>query len=77
MLTPPKTTPAIVKFMIQLFGGFAALLWCGAVMCYIVYIVKLYVSQERDNDTVRGEGGLHVLHRQTLREPESLRTMIR
>merc|ERR1719347_2413397 len=52
VLTPPKTTPAIVKLLIQLFGGFAALLWVGAILCYVVYAVKLYVAKEEDKDTL-------------------------
>jgi len=36
-LTPPKQTPAWVKFFQQLFGGFALLLWVGAILCFIAY----------------------------------------
>jgi sodium/potassium-transporting ATPase subunit alpha len=36
-LTPPPVTPLWVKFMLHLFGGFAMLLWVGAVLCFIVY----------------------------------------
>jgi len=52
VLTPPKTRSAVVKLMIQLFGGFAALLWCGALLCFIAYTVKLYVDKENDKDTL-------------------------
>jgi len=36
-LTPAKTTPEIIKFLLQLFGGFSTLLWIGAVLCWIAY----------------------------------------
>lgn len=36
-LTPPATTPEWIKFCKQLFGGFATLLWVGAVLCFIAY----------------------------------------
>ncbi|XP_076802410.1 sodium/potassium-transporting ATPase subunit alpha-3-like [Clavelina lepadiformis] len=36
-LTPPKTTPAWIKFAKILFGGFATLLWTGALLCFIAY----------------------------------------
>jgi sodium/potassium-transporting ATPase subunit alpha len=32
-LTPPVRTPKWVKFLKIMFGGFAALLWAGAVLC--------------------------------------------
>ena len=32
-LTPPPTTPEWVKFCQNLFGGFAMLLWLGAILC--------------------------------------------
>merc|ERR1719348_1313906 len=39
-LTPPKTTPEWVKFLKQLFGGFAMLLWIGAVLCFFAYGIR-------------------------------------
>jgi sodium/potassium-transporting ATPase subunit alpha len=39
-LTPPKTTPEWVKFCKQLFGGFAALLWVGAILCFFAYGIR-------------------------------------
>ncbi|KAL5019529.1 hypothetical protein ScPMuIL_002421 [Solemya velum] len=39
-LTPPKTTPEWVKFCKQLFGGFACLLWIGAILCFIAYSIQ-------------------------------------
>jgi sodium/potassium-transporting ATPase subunit alpha len=39
-LTPPPTKPEWLKFLEQLFGGFATLLWAGAVLCFIAYGVQ-------------------------------------
>ncbi|WAR04160.1 AT1A-like protein [Mya arenaria] len=39
-LTPPKTTPEWLKFCKQLFGGFALLLWLGAILCFIAYSIQ-------------------------------------
>ena len=36
-LTPPKRTPAWVRFAKHMFGGFSGLLWAGAILCFIVY----------------------------------------
>lgn len=36
-LSPVHKTPGWIKFLIQLFGGFAALLWIGAVLCFVSY----------------------------------------
>lgn len=36
-LSPPKTTPEWVKFCKQMFGGFALLLWIGAILCFIAH----------------------------------------
>lgn len=47
-LTPPKTTPEWVKFLQQLFGGFATLLWIGAILCFIAFGVQK--SQEEEGD---------------------------
>lgn len=49
-ITPPKQTPEIIKFLKQLFGGFAALLWTGAIMCFGLFIAQLIQgSSEMDN----------------------------
>ncbi|XP_051787858.1 potassium-transporting ATPase alpha chain 2-like [Erpetoichthys calabaricus] len=51
VLTPPKGTPEIVKFLRQMISGFSLLLWAGAILCWIAYGVQ--VSQTpgvpRDN----------------------------
>jgi len=39
-LTPPKTTPEWVKFLKQLFGGFAMLLWVGAALCFFAFGIR-------------------------------------
>ena len=39
-LTPPPTTPEWVKFLKALFGGFAMLLWLGAVLCFLAYGIQ-------------------------------------
>merc|ERR1739838_949646 len=36
-LTPPKTTPEWIKFAKNLFGGFATLLWIGAILCFFTF----------------------------------------
>lgn len=49
-ITPPRQTPEIIKFLKQLFGGFAALLWTGAAMCFGLFIAQLIQgSSEMDN----------------------------
>jgi len=39
LLTPPKQTPAWVKFVQELTGFFSILLWCGAILCFIGYSI--------------------------------------
>jgi hypothetical protein len=34
-LTPQKQTPAVIKFLLTLFGGFSMLLWIG--YCSVAY----------------------------------------
>ena len=48
-LTPPPTTPEWVKFCQNLFGGFAMLLWLGAILCFLAYSIQ-YSSQENPPD---------------------------
>lgn len=45
-LTPPKTTPEWIKFVKQLFGGFAGLLWFGGILCFIAYAVDRLGNEE-------------------------------
>ncbi|KAL0963555.1 hypothetical protein UPYG_G00307910 [Umbra pygmaea] len=51
-LTPPPTTPEWVKFCRQLFGGFCMLLWIGAFLCFIAYIIQVSSEQEPANDNL-------------------------
>ncbi|XP_006116678.1 potassium-transporting ATPase alpha chain 2-like [Pelodiscus sinensis] len=39
-LTPPKSTPEIIKFLKQMVGGFSLLLWVGAVLCWIAFGIQ-------------------------------------
>jgi sodium/potassium-transporting ATPase subunit alpha len=47
-LTPPRETPEWVKFMIELFGGFSALLWTGSILCFIAYGVQVATLEEEE-----------------------------
>lgn len=51
-LTPPPTTPEWVKFAKQLFGGFAALLWTGAILCFVAQAVLEANYEEPAQDNV-------------------------
>lgn len=51
-LTPPKKTPEWVKFCKNLFGGFAMLLWIGAVLCFIAYTVDALSMEYPTKDNV-------------------------
>ncbi|XP_010886547.2 sodium/potassium-transporting ATPase subunit alpha-1 [Esox lucius] len=51
-LTPPPTTPEWVKFCKQLFGGFCMLLWIGAVLCFIAYVIQFASEQEPASDNL-------------------------
>ncbi|XP_034995278.1 potassium-transporting ATPase alpha chain 2 isoform X1 [Zootoca vivipara] len=39
-LTPPKSTPEIIKFLKQMIGGFSILLWLGAILCWIAFGIQ-------------------------------------
>uniref|UniRef100_A0AC35TWP8 Cation_ATPase_N domain-containing protein n=1 Tax=Rhabditophanes sp. KR3021 TaxID=114890 RepID=A0AC35TWP8_9BILA len=51
-LTPPKTTPEWIKFCKNLFGGFALLLWVGAILCYIAFGVDYFTIEHPTNDNL-------------------------
>lgn len=51
-LTPPKKTPEWVKFCKQLFGGFALLLWIGAVLCFLAYSIQATTFEDPAPDNV-------------------------
>lgn len=50
-LKPPKTTPEWLKFCKNLFGGFALLLWIGAILCFFAYFISAasYDDAPKDN----------------------------
>jgi sodium/potassium-transporting ATPase subunit alpha len=51
-LTPPKTTPEWIKFCKQLFGGFAILLWIGAILCFVAYSIQATTSEDPPGDNL-------------------------
>ncbi|XP_076366874.1 sodium/potassium-transporting ATPase subunit alpha-like isoform X2 [Tachypleus tridentatus] len=51
-LSPPKTTPEWIKFCKQLFGGFAMLLWIGAILCFIAYSIQAGTFEEPPDDNL-------------------------
>ena len=51
-LTPPPTTPKWVKFCRNLFGGFAMLLWIGAILCFIAYSIQASAFEEPPDDNL-------------------------
>lgn len=51
-LTPPKTIPEWVKFCKNLFGGFALLLWVGAILCFIAYSIQASSVEEPVDDNL-------------------------
>jgi len=51
-LTPPPTTPEWIKFCQNLFGGFAMLLWIGAILCFIAYSIQASAFEEPPDDNL-------------------------
>merc|ERR1712123_337538 len=51
-LTPPPTTPEWIKFCQNLFGGFAMLLWLGAVLCFLAYGIQASTYEEPPDDNL-------------------------
>jgi sodium/potassium-transporting ATPase subunit alpha len=51
-LTPPPTTPEWVKFCQNLFGGFAMLLWLGAILCFLAYSIQATSFEEPPDDNL-------------------------
>ena len=56
-ITPPKQVPEIVKFLLQLFGGFALLLWAGSLLCFIAYAIEESGNPGGPKDYVRNLSG--------------------
>lgn len=46
ILTPPRTTPEIVKFLQHMFYGFAMILWFGLLLSYLAYLIEYYTTDE-------------------------------
>lgn len=55
-LTPPKKIPEWVKFSKNLFGGFAMLLWIGAILCFVAYSIQSSSQDDVPADNVSGLG---------------------
>ncbi len=51
-LSPPKTTPEWIKFAKNLFGGFALLLWIGAILCFVAYGISAATYDEVPGDNL-------------------------
>merc|ERR1711981_418657 len=51
-LTPPPTTPEWVKFLQALFGGFAMLLWLGAILCFVAYTIQATTMEQPPDDNL-------------------------
>uniref|UniRef100_A0A914P1Z9 Na(+)/K(+)-exchanging ATPase n=1 Tax=Panagrolaimus davidi TaxID=227884 RepID=A0A914P1Z9_9BILA len=51
-LSPPKTTPKWLKFCKNLFGGFSLLLWIGAILCIVAYVVDLFTKHDPSKDNI-------------------------
>ena len=51
-LTPPPTAPEWIKFCQNLFGGFAMLLWIGAILCFIAYSIQASAFEEPPDDNL-------------------------
>jgi len=55
-MSPQVQTPMIVKFVTDLFGGFATLLWIGAVLAFIGYGIGFSSSDNPPIDNVSHAG---------------------
>jgi len=51
-LTPPPTTPTWIKFCKNLFGGFALLLWIGAILCFVAYTIQAVGPEDPPKDNL-------------------------
>lgn len=45
-LTLPPTVPEWVTFCKHLFSGFSALLWAGAILCFVTYGIQAHLHRE-------------------------------
>ena len=51
-LTPPKKTAEWIKFLHHLVGGFATLLWVGAIMCFVAYAIERNTQEDPMKDNL-------------------------
>ncbi|XP_059157825.1 sodium/potassium-transporting ATPase subunit alpha-B-like [Physella acuta] len=51
-LTPPKTQSELVKFAKTMLGGFATLLWIGAILCFIAYAIQASQNEDPPSDNL-------------------------
>lgn len=51
-LTPAKKTPAWVILLKHLFEGFSVLLWIGAALCFLAYLIEFHVSEDASKDNL-------------------------
>ena len=71
-LTPPKTTPEWIKFCKNLFGGFAMLLWVGAILCFVAYSIEVSTMEDVLGDNVsRVVGASAIIDKLLYRRPGS------
>ena len=60
-LSPPYQTPEIIKFLKHLFGGFSALLWFGAILCFVSFAAfEIIQPSSGDQDYV------YIIHNEIL-----------
>ncbi|XP_037383281.1 potassium-transporting ATPase alpha chain 2 [Talpa occidentalis] len=52
ILTPPKKTSEIIKFLKQMMGGFSILLWIGAVLCWSAFGIQYSQDPSTSFDNV-------------------------
>jgi len=51
-LTPPKVHTEWYRFVKNIFGGFALILWIGALLCFFAHTVQLSGNQKVTNDNL-------------------------
>lgn len=51
-LTPEKRTPAWIVLMKHLFQGFSILLWTGAALCFIAYVIERQIAEDAPKDNL-------------------------
>lgn len=45
-ITPKRSTPWLLKLIINMFGGFQLFLWIGGILCVIVYIITEFLDYQ-------------------------------